>query len=162
MSTCPNCHEPIKRRVSGACPQCHVPLEAYKGVYFRAGTGGPTENILKYFEGLVSRSLSQGRPTPVIFTVPRMSARYRRELLAAEQLLKHCDWDLDLVKESLDILFTDKKFNWKNYNTLLWIDTDFTMALAIAKAHRTATMEQRRKEQKAVQSVLRRQDVFRS
>jgi hypothetical protein len=160
MPVCPVCHIKQERRVGGACPNCGAQVEVHKGLWYRAGLGSPSVAILKHFEKRVSQSLSYGCSNPVIFTIPRKGIRYKRELVTAERLLNDCDGDYDLAIASLDVLFDDNKFNWKTRDTLLYIEPEFLVALAIAKADQEIKREKERREAQALAQIMNREDIF--
>lgn len=159
MPVCPGCKTEQTRRVAGRCPSCGLPIEAHKGFWYRTEIGSPTQAVLQHFEGWVSKVLSKGRQTPVIFSVPRKSSRYKRELVAAERLLRHTDGDFDLVIETIDLLFTDRRFS-KSRNTLLWLESDFLTALAVAQANRESRGKKEELENKAYDAVMNREQLF--
>lgn len=154
MPTCPACQTEQARRVNGTCPACHVPVEIHQGRWFLTGTGSPSEAILKHFEALTSQKLKAP------FSVARKSARYKRELVAANRLLDQADFDLPLVKDTLDILFSHKMFIWKNYTTLMWLDPDYTAALAIAKKNRRAKQDESQRERDALRRTSQKENIF--
>lgn len=156
MPSCPACHTDQTRRVNGTCPACHVPVEIHQGRWFLAGTGSPSEAILKHFEALVSKKLKAP------FNVPRKSSRYRRELVHANRLLEQADFDLALVKDAIDILFSHKMFIWKNYSTLLWLNPDYSVALAIAKKNKQESTDVNKREQDALRKARQKENIFSS
>jgi len=164
MAVCPYCHTEQGKRKSGCCPTCLRPVEVHGKVWYRTGTGNPNVAVFEYFEQQVSRRLTSERKdgVSVPFSVPRQSAQYKRELIAAERMLGLAEFDLDLVKETITILFTHSEFKWKKRNTMLYLpsDGDFLAALAIARAEREAKKKQATSEQKVVSTVLRREDIF--
>lgn len=160
MALCPACKTEQKKRVGGACPNCRTPVEIHNGLWFRAGTGSPNVAVLKYFEALVSSSLSKGRPNKVVFVISKIGPRYKRELVAAERLLLLADHNIDLVKAALDILFTDKRSAWKTRDSLLFIETEFTTALALARANQAMKERAEEDAKKVLEQVSRREDVF--
>lgn len=159
MPICPGCKTEQTRRVADRCPNCGLPVQVHKGYWYRAGIGTPPAAVLEHFEAWVSKILSKGRQTPVVYMVPRKSSRYRRELVAAERLLKHTDGDFDLVTETLDLLFTDRRF-MKNRNTLLWLESDFLTAMAVAQANREAANNKAKRENDAFDAVMNREQLF--
>lgn len=160
MSTCPECRLEVTRRVDGCCHHCGTPIEKYKGYWYRAGTGSPAVAIIKHFEKLVSQQLSRAANKPVKFVIPTVIARYKRELVSAERLLSMADHDLDLVLETITTLFTHYRFKRKTYTTLLWLDDDFILALAITRAVVDARKKSAAHESSLVQSVSSREDIF--
>jgi len=137
-----------------------VPLQLYNGFFYREAIGTPTVAILAHLEKRVSQVLSYGRPNKVVFHIPSKSPRYRRELIAAERLLARTSGDFDLVIATLDLLFDDRRFQWKSYDSLIYIDKDFTTALAIAKANQEITKEREKRTAEAIAATLNREDVF--
>jgi hypothetical protein len=160
MAVCPYCKTDQTKRKGDACPNCGGEVEIYKGFWFRSGLGSPTVAILERFEDLVSRRLGEGRQLKVSFSIPRKGLRYKRELVVAERLLVSAGYDFDLVLACLEILFTDKEFSWKARDTLLYIETDFNTALAIARAIRSKEEANRLIEQRALESILNQEDIF--
>jgi len=162
MPLCPACHTEQARRVRGACPSCGARVEAYNGRWYRAEIGSPTLAILRHFEARVSQTLSQGKPAPVVFAIPRKGLRFRRELVAAERLLEYAEGDYDLAIAAVDLLFDERKFNWKTRDSLLWLEREFLLALAIARANRLAQAQAERAVEQALFDILAREDVFSS
>jgi hypothetical protein len=160
MAICPACQTEQKKREAGVCPNCRVKIEIHGGRWFRAGMGSPNAALLEQFEKRVSESLSAGREVPVIYRIPRKGVRFRRELAVAERLIEAADYDYTLAVETLDVLFADRRFNWKTRDSLLWIERDYNLALAIARSNREAARLQLEKEQKAVKGILKKENLF--
>lgn len=160
MPVCPSCKKEQAKRVSGACPNCHAQVEVHNGRWFQTGTGSPNVAIVRHFEKLVSGSLSRGRPDKVVFSIPIIGLRYKRELVAAGRLLELCDYDLELVKSTLDLIFVDRRFSWKTRNTLLYIESEFVVALALVRANQKLQSQAAAEEHKVLTQVLQRENVF--
>jgi len=113
-------------------------VSAYNGAWFRTVLGSPTVALVEHLEKRVTHRQSAMRGTFVYYTIPRKGTRWTRELVSAERLLKLADMDYDLAAETIDLLFSDKQFNFKTNDSLMYLDKDFTLALAIVKAERAA------------------------
>lgn len=160
MPVCPACHTEQTRRVAGGCPNCGISVNVYKGNWFRTSLGSPNAALLHHFEKLVSKQLSKG-DVQVNFTIPRKNKmRYNRELATAERLLDAANYDYSLATDTLELLFTDKRFSWKSKDSLLWLERDFTTALAIVRAIRAQEEHKKREEQTLVRNVLAKEDIF--
>lgn len=159
MPVCPGCKTDQKRRVNGYCPNCGQPVEVHDGRWFRTSDGSPNLALLRSFERLVSNSLS-AQNHRVNFIIPRKSPRYRIELAIAERLIVDADYDLDMAKQALEYLFSNKRFNWKSYTSLASVSRDFTAGLAVVMAKRAAEEKQRNEERNFVQQALNRESIF--
>jgi hypothetical protein len=131
----------------------------YKGNWFREGSGTPPTMFLEHFEGWVSKVMTKNAEIPVVFRVPRKSARYRREVAAAENLIQLSENDLTLAQEALDLLFTDRRLI-KNRHTVLWLESDFLVAVAKAKANRQAKLQKEQVEKTAFEDAINREKLF--
>lgn len=160
MAVCPSCHTEQKRRINGRCPNCKAKIDSYDGYWYPTGTGNPNLALVNLFEDLISEKLTYQQGTNVVFRIPPKSARYRRELVAAGRLLELTNYDINLAKDALQMLFTDKQFNWKNLSTLLYLGNDFTMAVALVRARQTKQQEARAKEDKYIQKLAEEEDIF--
>jgi len=129
-------------------------------VWFRTEEGAPTVAVIKHLEKRISDKHSVGRPKRVNYVISTKGSRYQRELVTAERLLEAADWDLDLVRDAIDILFDDLQFNFKNRTSLIGIEQDYGLALAIATATREADEEQAEKEIEALKRVQRNMDAL--
>ena len=85
---------------------------------------------------------------------------YRRELVGAERLLALADYDYDLAAESLDMLFSDRRFNWRMRQSLLWLKNDFLITMAIAKADRAERQAQQARAEQAYQAAMTQENIF--
>src|SRR5690554_6226398 len=124
MPVCPVCRTEGTKRIAGGCPNCGARVDVYKGRWYRSSLGSPSAALVKHLEERVSQVLSYHRVNPVTFSIPKRGLRYKRELVAAERLLDLADGNFDLAKDALDILFDDKKFNWKTRDSLIYIERD--------------------------------------
>lgn len=160
MPICPECKQDFRQRSQGACPGCGTEVSVYNGVWFRTEEGAPTVAVIKHLEKRISDKHSVGRPKRVNYVISTKGSRYQRELVTAERLLEAADWDLDLVRDAIDILFDDLQFNFKNRTSLIGIEQDYGLALAIATATREADEEQAEKEIEALKRVQRNMDAL--
>jgi hypothetical protein len=160
MPTCPACRTTQDKRKKGKCPGCGADVDIYKGIWVQTGSKSPSMALLRHFENLVSDSLSRQRSTQVIFSFPVKSLGYRRELASAGEMFAIAEYDLELAKAAMTILFTDRKYSWKTRNTLVWLRSDFTTALAEAKALREAAKKAEEIEVQAAARVMSREDIF--
>lgn len=160
MPVCPSCKEESKNRENGRCPKCNTKVDLYKGHWVRSGTNTPPEEILRYFEGKVSERLSIGRPVKVAYSIPRKGIRIQRELVSAERILKMADYDIDLVLKSIDILFRDKSLGWKSRDSLIFIDQDFIVALAIARSEIEAELQEEERSRQVIERLMSQESLF--
>lgn len=160
MPLCPGCKTEQTKRVGGKCPTCKIEIDIYKGQWFQSGAGSPPKTLLRHFEDLVSVSLSKQRSTQVNFSIPMKGLGYKRELAAAGELIALADFDLGLAKDTLSFMFTDKKYNWKNRSTMLWLKKDFIEVLAVVKALREDANKAMEREAEAAARAMAREDVF--
>ena len=161
MALCPICKtEQAKRASGGRCPNCKSKVEVHEGYWFPAGTGSPNLKILKHFEDLISERLSNEQGKSIVFQVPKKSIRYKRELVQAGKLLEMADFDLQLTLDSITLLFKDPKFAWKNYTTLLWMNNEFPVSLAIMQARIEEKKKLEQKQNAYINELLRSEDIF--
>ena len=160
MPVCPACQEWSRARKNGACPKCGVEVETFNGVWYRESIGNPTLYIVRHFEKRVSDKNSDGRPVRVNYTIPQKGHRWKRELIVVEQLLEASDFDVDLVIMTIDLLFEDKSFNFKNRTSFLGIQADYGLALAIARAQLDARRQENAKKQNTLEKLHAREDIF--
>ena len=160
MAICPSCKTDQARRKAGCCPNCGAEVEIHGGRWYQAGLGSPTVAILEWFENRVTTKLRQSGPEATVFTIPRKGARWQRELVAAGRCLDSADGDYDLVLEALELLFSHKRFSWKNIHTMMYVDADFTVALAMAKAARAQREAEEQRTGAVVGRLLQKEDIF--
>lgn len=159
MPTCPNCKTQQTRRQDGMCPNCLEDVILYEGEWFLASEGAPTQQILTLFEEYVSEKLSTTTRN-IVWNVRKGTAKYRRELGFAKQLLEQCDMDIELAKEVLEESFYGKNFAWKNRQSIKSVLGDTSLIIAIVRAKNREEKEKQLKEQKALEKVMAREDIF--
>lgn len=159
MPVCPNCKTEFRQRVNGACPSCTEPLQIWKGNAFRESLGSPNVALLETFERLVSKKTSAFQRKPIVYRIPRRTARYTRELVMAEQLLEMCEYDFELASETLDTIFNNKQFR-RNHNSLLGIKADFDLARVIALANRAERASADTAQAGYFDRVMERENIF--
>jgi hypothetical protein len=157
---CPNCKQEATRRRNGACPNCGVEVGIHDGVWYLSGPNSPNLTILKYFEQRVRKHQSALRGRHVPFRFRKKGVGYKQELVAAGRLFKQADYDLELVKDSIDILFSDPDFSWKLRTSMMYIAKDFNLALAIAHTNKQRKEEERAREMDAEERILSRENIF--
>jgi hypothetical protein len=160
MPTCPKCRTEQTKRVRGACPKCGAKIDVYMGRWIEAGPKSPAATILTHFEDRVSGALSKASSTPVTFSIPRKGLSYRRELHAAGRLFEIADYNMKVTLRSVDKLFNHPKLNFKTRSSLLYVEKDFLIALALVKAEIAAETVKESIEQKVIQDVLSRPSLF--
>ena len=160
MPNCPACHAEFTRRKEDCCPLCGVELQAYKGVYFRADAGNPTEAIVKTFDALVSQQTSKKQGMSVSFRFPRKSPAYKMELVYAQNILQACEYDLELALESIKVSFTNKQFEFKTRTSLAHMVRDLPLVSAIARAIIEKRTEEEAKSSSAFAALAEREDIF--
>lgn len=160
MPVCPACHQESRARRNGACPMCEVEVEAFNGVWYRESIGNPTLYIVRHFEKRISDKNSDGRPVRVNYTIPQKGHRWKRELIVVEELLEASDFDVDLVIGTINLLFEDRTFNFKNRSSFLGIQRDYGLALAIARAQLAAYREEMAKKTNTLDKLYAREDIF--
>ena len=160
MPECPACQVWSRARKNGACPKCGVEVETFSGVWYRESIGNPTLYIVRHFEKRISDKNSDGRPVRVNYTIPQKGHRWKRELIVVEQLLEASDFDVDLVIGTINLLFEDRSFNFKNRTSFLGIQGDYGLALAIARANLEAQRQDRKKKEETLEILYGREDIF--
>jgi hypothetical protein len=156
---CPKCKQDVVRRTGGRCPHCQVELSTYKGRWYRTNIGSPSVSVLDHFVKLATDQANKNRTTAkVSLAIPKKSSLYRRSLVVAERLLELCDGDYELVIETLNVLFTNSRFSWKQHN-FIYIEDSFIAAQAFAVARIKEKLLQKSLADKAIKS-LPREDVF--
>lgn len=160
MPICPNCKTDQDKRKDGRCPACKTPVEIHKGYWFRAELGSPTVAFVELFEKLVSEQQSVKRKLDVVWRIPRKSSRYRIELVHAEKLLELADYNFELADQSLRFLFTDRQFNWKNYSTLRFVESDYVVAMSVVKPMLELKQEKDTKSQNVLKKIEKMDDLF--
>lgn len=160
MATCPSCKTEQRQRKDGACPKCHTPIMIVDKHWFIEGSGSPITQIIRHFEELASKKLSAGRLFKVPFFLPNKGNRAKLEQVAAKRLLERSDWDLELVKETLTLLFTDRRFSWRTMDSLITIGKGYNMALAITKANRMQAEEEKKKNAEHYNEMLERRNIW--
>lgn len=160
MPLCPACKTVQTRRVNDACPSCGEPIVLYNSTWISASIGSPNTALVRHFEGRVRQALNAKEGTQVYFSIPRKGARWRRELAAAKHLLKLANNDLELAATAIDMLFDDRRWNWRYRNTLLYLERDYTDALNIAKARKKQDKIRKQREQQRLNLLDSKEDVF--
>jgi hypothetical protein len=141
------------------CPNCLEDIILYNGGWYLASEGSPTQQILTLFEDYVSEKLSTATRN-VVWDIRKGTAKYRRELGFAKQLLEQCDMDIEIAKEVLHEAFYGNRFAWKNRQSLKSILGDAGIIIAIVRAKKKEEEEQQRREKKALEQVMTREDIF--
>ena len=159
MPICPNCNTKQTRRTDGMCPNCLEDVILYEGEWFLESEGAPTQQILSLFEDYVSEKLSTSTRN-ISYSVRKGTAKYRRELGFAKQLLEECDLDIDLAKDVLDEAFNNSRFAWKNRQSIRSVLGDSGIIIAIVKAKNREEEEKLRKEKEALDKVMAKEDIF--
>jgi len=154
MSICPECKGEFRQRKDEACPGCGIGIILYRSHWFSKKEGNPTTKILQLWEKLMSIRLKKQ------FFIPEKTGRYQAELVHARNLLQLADWDLDLVKRAINILFNDEKFLWKTYSSLLQMWNDAPVAFTIARTQRKAEEKEIRRQEKAWAEMESMEDIF--
>ena len=124
---CPACKGEFARRKEGACPGCGVKITLYQGRWFDTNGKSPVTIIFRKWETLLSDRLSTQ------FFIPEKSGRYKAEIRHIINLLDLSEWDMKGTLRALEILFTDPRFNWKTFSSVIQMWNDFPVALAIAR-----------------------------
>jgi hypothetical protein len=159
MPLCPQCKQDVRRK-NDCCPKCGTELLIYKGSYYRASQGSPTLLILKRFEQLVSEQSSKKQNMIVCFHISKKTPHYARELAQAERLLVMAEGDLDLVLATLVVLFDNPQFSFKMRSSLLGIDRDFNLAMAVARAILEKLHREEQLQQSSFSQVMAKEDIF--
>lgn len=159
MPVCPVCKTEQKKRKNDACPNCGTRIEIHDGLWYHLGSGSPSLRIVRHLEKRVTESVNRGRERKIIFTIPEKSAQFKRELVTASRYIDQAGGDVDLVIETLDILFTHKRFSWRSWTSLIGM-RDFSLALAIAKANRDQVAAKNTASSTAYQTVMQKENIF--
>lgn len=154
MPLCPSCKTEQTRRKEGCCPQCGTEVSIHKGLWYRTDLGNPNEALIKHLEKLQSERQTLKRGFRVIYTIPRKGERFRVEMGTAARLLEITDGDLELAKETITILFKDDEFSWKNHTSMMTLQSDWPMALAIARGRLEEKSKREATEQAYVEELL--------
>ena len=149
MPICPACQKEFPRRAKGGlCPGCGVAVTTKRlgntVFWFYAGLGSPVLVLLEHFERLLSRRYK----TPFYFK--RKLPIYKKESAHAAVLLQYADGCVEDAKETLSLLFEDRRWNWREYTSLLQVFTDFLVGLIIVK----------RRKKKREDSEQANRDIF--
>lgn len=160
MPICPNCRTNQTRRRDGVCPACGTPIKIHKGFWYRDTQGSPPSQLLKFFLGLVSDNISRDKQFRVQYEIPEKSLRWVREMVLADRILLKTDGDIELAKETIQTLFTEKQWSWKTYTSLGTIYADFDLALALVKSRRVALKKIAAKERSFAEKVQNKEDIF--
>lgn len=158
MPTCPSCKTEHKKSKQGRCPNCKKAVTVYKGMWFIDGS--PVDNFITYFEERLSKKLSLQNQTNVCFKFQRKLPSWKIEYATAQRLLAQLDWDVDLAKEVIDILFTDKQFSFKLYGSITYAIKDFHPATIIANAKREAKNNRVTTAIQNIENVMEKEDIF--
>lgn len=140
MTICPECKTEQARRKSGCCPSCGTAVNVWNPrdgspIWYRVGSETPPAELVRIFEGFISRRLSAQRDRAIDFNFPRKSSSYKVQVATAEQLLAEADNDIEIAEEALNILFTDKQYNFKSYTSFLLVRKDWPVVVAIARSN---------------------------
>lgn len=159
--TCPSCYtQQTRRKPGGRCPNCNLKVNVYNGVWYPASIGAPTEALIKLFEKLVSKQMSAGRPKPVVFQLPRKGTAWSREQGIAQRMLNDADNNFELAQEALQILFTDTRFSFKTRSSLMFITTDWPLAVAVARSNIEQRKQAEQKNSTILDKILTKEDIF--
>jgi hypothetical protein len=159
---CPKCQQTVTRRKDDGCPYCGQHLLLWKGNLYRAEDGAPNVAIVSEFEKLVSQKLSSASNTPVPFRIHRKSANYTLQLITAEQLLAESDYDLDLVKRTLHVLYDHHLWQWMttSWTSLTQLRKVYPGALAVARVAAKMANADATRQQQFAQQLSQKEDIF--
>ncbi len=151
---CPACKGEFARRKGGACPGCGVEITLYEGRWFDTNGKNPVTIVFHKWETLLSDRLNTQ------FFIPEKSNRYKAEMRHVINLLDLSAWDVKGTLRALEILFTDSRFNWKTYASVIQMWLDFPVALAIAKELMKREEEERLALEKQWKEIDKMEDLF--
>lgn len=154
MSLCPNCKGEFARRKEGKCPECGIDITLYQGRWFNTNGKSPVTIIFRKWESLLSDRLSTQ------FFIPEKSSRYKAEMRHTINLLDLSEWDVEGTLRALEILFTDPRFTWKTYASVIQMWSDFPVALAIAKELMGQDEQQQHALDRQWENLEAMEDVF--
>jgi hypothetical protein len=86
---------------------------------------------------------------------------YRKELSIAAKYLAAADFDLDLVKRSIDILFQHPDYTWRTWgDSMATMWNSFTTAMTIARSERRKEEEEIERQKDVLSQIESREDLF--
>jgi hypothetical protein len=153
MPTCPNCKTEQSRRRSGACPKCGAQVTLYtthggSTIWILEGAKSPLTELVELFEFYRSRQLKHP------FGFNRRTGRYKQELRYAANLLEQVDYDIALAKRAFAVLFTDPRWNWKTYDSILYVYGSWPAVVSVATDLLIQEATKEKLEQKAYEAAL--------
>lgn len=153
MAICPKCKaEHTKRGKGGVCPSCRTPITIHEGVWFDTSGESPTTIFINEYEQHYSRWLTNGKSSNSWKIPKRHIPRETKQ--ASRIILEVCGGDLELALRSLEILFTDKRWSFRNYSTLLFMISEIHATKVVAQAQ----LEQERTKKREAQATAHRTD----
>ncbi len=145
----------------GACPVCGQALSIHNGRYYREEDGAPNIALLRTFESLLTTRLRYvQQDSTITLRISSKTPQYRRELAAAERLLEQAEGDLDLARLTLKVLFENPQFKRKSYLTMVYMDSDFFIALAVARSVQARMSLDNQRAASAFEKIMAQDDLF--
>jgi len=157
---CPVCKKTVQRRFKEHCPHCGQYLIGYEGVWIEADEAKPPVQLIKHFDRLLSAKDSSEYNTVINHMTPKKGEGWKVAVATAKQLWVKADKDLKLAKKTMEILFTHKKFAWKNRESLTSLHHDWHIGVAIAKAQLKEIEEARSAEDRYYEFTMRNGENF--
>jgi len=159
MPVCPSCNTEHNRRAQGGvCPTCGIEIVLHNGVWFATDGENPVSVFIRQYEKFYSLWLTKGQ-FENRWRIPK--SKIGRESAQAKRIIHEiCDGDLTLALKALEILFTDSRWKWRNYSTLLFIINDIYTAKVLAYDALERKRQHMEKEKKAINYTEWRQELF--
>jgi len=131
MPICPKCNtEHSKRRKGGVCPSCGTSIIIHNGDWFSEDVEDPINIFIRKYEKLYSLWLTKGTSQSAWRINKHKIARETAQ--AKEILFNIFNGDIELAIKSLEILFTDSRWKYRNYSTLIFTLNDLYSTKVIA------------------------------
>lgn len=159
MPICPKCKtENDRRGRGGVCPNCGVSVTLYDGGWFITGEDSPVNTFIKKYEQLYSLYITKGKQSNA-WKIPK--TKVAREMAQAKRIISEiCGGDLELALKSLEILFTDKRWSYRNYSTLLFTINDLYSSKVVAEELLNREKKKEEEENKSIARMDWRQEVL--
>lgn len=151
MAICPECgNEHNRRDKGGVCPSCGIEIIIYNGTWFSTNGENPVNIFIRKYEKLYSLWLTKGQSQN---TWRINKNKLAREMSQAKEIIFNIfNGDLELALKSLEILFSDKRWKFRNYSTLIFTIND----LYITKVVATELLEKERDNIQSENTTLER------
>lgn len=131
MPVCPKCNTEHSRRGKGSvCPSCGTDIVVYDGQWFAVSEDDPVNKFIRKYEKLYSLWLTKGS-SQNSWRIPKNKIA-RESAQAYRILFDMFGGNLEHALLSLEILFTDNRWKYRNYSTLIFTINDLYSTKVIA------------------------------